>query len=89
MSLTESADLWYGGAGATQARGTVQGFVGRASGGDDNLATTVEFTAKVQLTDVVNLHFFCGDVFDNDVIENNFADDEGSDLFVVELTLDF
>lgn len=89
VSLTESTDRWYGGAGATQASGTVQGFAGRLSGGDDNLLTSLEFTAKYQITDAINLHGFYGHVFGDEVVKNNFAGGQDFDFFFLELTVNF
>lgn len=87
LALSESADSWYQGAGATQARGTVQGFGGRPSGGATDLGTSIEFTAKYQLTKVIGLHAFYGHVFGGDVVKNNFTDNEDFDFFFLELTL--
>jgi len=89
LELNESADLWYSGAGATQAEGTIQGYDGRPSGGDDDLGTSLEFTAQYQLTNDINLHAFYGHVFGGEVISNNFTDDEDFDFFFMEVTLDF
>lgn len=89
LGLAESADRWYQGAGATQSRGTIQGFGGRASGGDDSLGTSVEFTASYQVSKDINLTAFYGHVFGNNVIQNNFADDEDLDFFFVEAAVSF
>lgn len=87
LELDESADLWYGGAGATQASGNIQGFSGRPSGNHDYLGTSLEFTANYQLSDNINLHAFYGHVFGGKVIKNNFADDDDLDFLFLETTI--
>ena len=89
LKLNESNDLWYGGAGATRSSGTFQGYAGRPSGGDDELGTSLELTAEYQLTHYMNLHAFYGHIFGDDVISNNFQDDDDFDFFFLEMTLDF
>lgn len=89
VQLTESADHWWGGAGATQQSGTNTGYAGRLSGGDTDLVTTVELTVTYQINYNVGLHVFYGHLFGHDVVENNFADDNDMDFFFTELTFRF
>lgn len=89
LKLEESADLWYVGAGATQAHGVIQGYSGRASGGDDYLGTSLEFTALYQFTDDINLHVFYSHIYGGDVVKNNFTDDEDFDYLFLETTIVF
>ncbi|MBI3037926.1 alginate export family protein [bacterium] len=42
LHLTESADRWYTGGGATANTGTVNGFTARASGGETDLGRALE-----------------------------------------------
>ncbi len=77
------------GAGATQARGTVQGFGGRPCGGVTDLGTSFEFTAQHQFTQAVNLHVFYGHVAGDDVVEANFTGDKDFDFFFLEVMLQF
>lgn len=89
LQLSESADLWYGGAGATKAHGSIQGFAGHPSGGATDLGTSLEFTAKYRLSKGIGLHAFYGHVFGDDVIGNNFRKSENLDFFYFEMALDF
>ena len=41
LRLTNAADLWYSGSGATQSSGTIFGFAGRRSNGSNGLGTMV------------------------------------------------
>ena len=89
LRLTESADLWYSGAGATQAHGNIQGFSGRPSGGDNYLGTSLEFTAQYQLTEDINIQPFYSHIFGGDVIQNNFTDNKDMDYFFFEANIVF
>lgn len=89
LGLTESRDLWWQGAGATQAHGTIQGFSGRPSGGARSLAHSIELTATYQVTAFVGLHFFYGHMEGKDVVEFHFAEDDDFDLFFTELSARF
>jgi hypothetical protein len=89
VRLSESADLWWGGAGATQANGLASGYSGRSSGGNTKLGTTLELTAKYQLTEAIGLHGFYSHIFGSDVVVANFSDDADFDFFFLETTLSF
>lgn len=89
LSLTESNDRWYMGAGATREEGTIFGYIGRPSFGDDDLATVFELTAMANLTKNLSATVYYGHAFGDDVIENIYTQDEDGDFFYLELKLTF
>jgi hypothetical protein len=89
LRLTEAGDLWWQGAGATQDHGSIQGFAGRPSGGDQALAQSFEITAMYQVTPTIGLQLFYGRMSGEDVVENVFSEDDDFDLFFTEVNFRF
>jgi hypothetical protein len=73
--LTESADLWYAGSGASQTSGTNFGYAGRRSGGSTDLGTVIEGAAEITLAAHVSLNGFFGTMHGGRVVRTHFAGD--------------
>ena len=73
LTLVEGADLWYGGSGATQQRGSFFGYAGRASGGRTDLGTVVEGASDVTLGRHVSVNTFVGAIHGGAVVRQLFA----------------
>ena len=91
LMLTEDDDAWYLGSGIT--RPDKFGYVGKPSGGDDNLATMWDLSLFIK--DLYNynglklgLNLYYSHVWGDDVIENNFKD-EDMDFFYAEMVITF
>ena len=89
LSLTERNDLWYMGAGPTVEEGSIFGYIGRPSGGVDNLATVVDLMATYTVTKNISGTMYWGHAFGGDVIENIYQGDEDGDFFYVEMKVSF
>jgi hypothetical protein len=86
--LAHEDDVWYAGSGPTLSTGPLTGWTVRPSGGDDELATSLELTLTHELSPLVGLHLFYARVLGDDVVHNLFADDD-LDFFYAEMTLRF
>jgi hypothetical protein len=73
LDLVSSADLWYGGSGATLARGAVFGYVGRRSNGSRRLGTSVEASADYALTPRVSVNAFLARMHGGPVVTGTFG----------------
>lgn len=89
LKLSESEDLWWQGAGATQASGRIQGFSGRPSGGDRALGYSLEMSASYRLTPFAGIQLFYSRIEGRSVVEGLFAEDDDFHLFFAELNLRF
>lgn len=89
LSLAESEDLWWQGAGATQSHGVIQGFSGRPSGGNRSLANSIEASASYQFSPMLGLHLFYGHMEGRKVIEQLFTNQDEFDLFFTEPNVRF
>jgi hypothetical protein len=76
VSLTESADRWYLGSGATQNNGTIFGYGTRASGGQSSLGTVLEGSAGYTITPNWSLNGYIGYVKGGGVVEHSFEGDQ-------------
>ena len=74
LRLTESADLWYAGSGATQAAGTTFGFAGRRSNGSTALGNIGEGAVDWTVTPHFTLSGYCGRMAGGGVVSGTFAD---------------
>jgi hypothetical protein len=86
LRLSSSDDLWYSGAGATQDKGRIFGYSGRASGDHHRLGTAVEFAVRARLTDFLVAHAFYGHIFGGNVVRTTFSDSREFDFFFLELS---
>jgi hypothetical protein len=73
--LSESADLWYTGSGASQTRGTNFGYAGRRSGGSTDLGAVIEGAADVAVAPHVSVNGFIGAMHAGRVVRSLFAGD--------------
>lgn len=89
LSLTEGNDLWYMGAGPTVEEGGIFGYIGRPSGGYDDLGTVIDLVASYTFTKNVSGTMYWGHAFGGDVIENIYQGDEDGDYFYVEMKVSF
>ncbi len=84
LRLTESADLWYAGGGATSD--TFFGYAGSPSGGRHELSHLVDLAVTVSLMKQVSAYAYYGHAFGQGVVSSNFAG-TGADYGYLELTL--
>ena len=73
ISLASRNDRWYSGAGATQERGQLFGFAGRASQGKRSLGQLVDFSMAFTPTPHMSVYGYVGRVFGGSVIEAIYA----------------
>ncbi|MFQ5665244.1 MAG: alginate export family protein [Candidatus Binatia bacterium] len=73
LRLTESADLWYAGGGATSDR--VFGFAGLPAGGHRALAHLVDVSIAVSLLKHLKAYAYFGRAFGQSVVRSTFAGD--------------
>lgn len=85
VRLTEANDLWYGGSGAYQRRGTF-GFSGRPSSGSRNLATVLDLSADLAIRPWWGAVGYLGHGFGGDVVRGVYQGD-GATFGYVEMTL--
>ncbi len=88
LSLKESNDLFYGGLGATQRQKTF-GFVGRATGDENDLGKLVDVTVSHAFTEELVGRFYYAHAFGGDVIKNFYRGQKDASTFWVDLTLTF
>ncbi len=86
LQLTESADLWYAGGGATND--DVFGFSGTPSGGRRELAHVIEVGANVAVTPRVTVAGFFAHAFGQGVVAATYADPHANYGYV-ELTFKY
>ncbi|MEW6279900.1 MAG: alginate export family protein, partial [Candidatus Eremiobacterota bacterium] len=87
LSLASSADLWYVGAGATRRTGAINGFAGRPSGGNSDLATLLDLGVEHQFDDNHKLALYFGHVFGGSVIRTTYPVNPDGNFFFVEYNL--
>lgn len=75
LDLASAADLWYTGSGATLARGSAFGYVGRRSNGATRLGTSLEASADYAFTPRVSVNVFAGRLRGGPVVTGTFAGD--------------
>lgn len=85
LRLTEKNDLWYGGSGAFQRRGSF-GFGGRPSNGKQDLATLADVSVDWTVRPWWNLYAYAGHAFGGDVVRAIYSGDSGT-LVYLESTL--
>ena len=89
LGLSNAADRWYFGAGATQAKGTVSGYGVRASGGETAFGKALE----VQATRTINRHWsitgYYGHVVGGNVVRASFPAGRHFNFAFIENALSF
>jgi hypothetical protein len=73
LRLSEGADLWYSGSGATQRAGTTFGYAGRRSGGNTGLGTIVEGSADWTVSRHFSINGYLSWMRGGDVVRTTFA----------------
>lgn len=73
LRLTDAADLWYAGSGATQRAGAVFGFSGRRSNGSTDFGTMVEGTVDWAVSPHLSIGGYAGRMRGGDVVAGTFA----------------
>jgi hypothetical protein len=73
LRLTDAADLWYSGSGATQSSGTIFGFAGRRSNGSKELGTIAEGAADWTVSPHFSVNGYLGRMWGGDVVGGTFA----------------
>lgn len=89
LSLADSHDRWYMGAGPTRKSGSIFGYIGRPSFGDRDLATVMELTAIAKVWRNLSATSYYGHAFGHDVVDNIYQKDDDGDYFFFELKLAF
>lgn len=73
LRLTDAADLWYSGSGATERTGTTFGFAGRRSNGSTSLGTVAEGAVDWTVSPHFSLNGYLGRMKGGDVVGGTFA----------------
>jgi hypothetical protein len=89
LQLNERNDRWYMGAGATQNRGNIFGYIGRPSFGGKNLAKVLDLTVAYDVNKHINLNGYYAHAWGDDVIENSYSRSENANFFYFEMKLQF
>jgi hypothetical protein len=82
LDLAEGADRWYGGSGATQAKGTFFGYAGRATRGATRLGTVLEGSADVSIARRWSISGYAGTIAGGDAVKATFAGDRRGSFYV-------
>lgn len=85
VRLANENDLWYGGSGAFQRRGSF-GFGGRPSGGERGLATVADLAVDVTVRPWWNIYGYVAHAWGGAVVRGIYAGD-GATLGYLEMTL--
>lgn len=88
LSLAERNDRWYSGAGATQERGQLFGFTGRASQGKRDLGHLVDLSVAYMPNPTLTAYAYYGHVFGAGVI-NAIYTGRNADFLYLELEVKF
>ncbi|MEQ1620835.1 MAG: alginate export family protein [Methylococcales bacterium] len=88
LSLADSNDLFYAGAGATSRSGSF-GYQGRSSGGNNNVGELVDLTFTHALTNELSWSVYYAHAFGGKVISNIYQGKKDADYAFVELSLAF
>lgn len=87
--LTEKNDLWYMGAGPTVEQGGIFGYIGRPSGGSNDLANVIDLMANYTFNRNLSGTVYWGHAFGGDVIKKIYPGDKNGDYFYVEMRVSF
>ena len=88
LSLADSNDLFYAGAGATSRSGSF-GYQGRPSGGKSNVGELVDLSFTQTLTKELSWSAYYGHAFGGNVIQNVYQGKKDADYAFVEFNLAF
>ncbi|HEY1802053.1 MAG TPA: alginate export family protein [Terriglobales bacterium] len=87
LKLANSADLWYLGGGAFQAK--TFGYQGRPSNGHNDLANVWDVSADYQVTKTFATTFYYGHAWGGDVISSIYPKDANGQLIYLETNFHF
>ena len=76
IGLSESADRWYFGSGATQKRGTIFGYGARTSNGSTDFGTVIEGAASYTVNSHWSVNGYLGLINGGDVVRGSFDGDK-------------
>jgi len=82
LNLASAQDLWYVGSGATQNRGSINGYAGRPGGGGSHLGTLLDLGVDYQLDDNNKLGAYFGHVFGGDVPSSSYLSPHANFFFL-------
>jgi hypothetical protein len=88
LSLADSNDLFYAGAGATSSSGSF-GYQGRPSGGKSNVGELVDLGFTQTLTRELSWSVYYAHAFGGNVIQNVYQGKKDADYAFVEFNLAF
>jgi hypothetical protein len=88
-SLSESEDRWYMGTGATQEAGNIFGYLGRPSGGSDDLSKEASITLMYQYREHLSFEAFYAHSWAGNVIENIYPESSDADYFFIQTSFKF
>lgn len=88
LALSNSADLFYGGAGATSRAGSF-GYFGRASGGSNSVGQLVDVGFTHTLSKNFSYNLYYAHAFGSDVTRNAYAMKNDADYGFLEFTASF
>lgn len=89
LNLANSNDLWYFGSGATQARGSINGYLGRPSGGSRSLGTLFDISIDHKFSDTDNVQLYFGTVSGGRVVSTTFPQNTSANWFYIDYTHKF
>ncbi len=89
LSLQNSHDLWYMGAGPTQSSGTIFGYTGRPSNNQSGLATVLDISPSYTFSKYLSANLYYGHVFGRDVLKSIYPKNSNGDLFYIEMKTQF
>lgn len=87
LRLANSADLWYSGGGAFQAK--TFGYTGRPSHGHNGLANVWDLSGDYQFTRSFSATLYCGHAWGKGVISNIYPKDANGQLAFLETNFRF
>ena len=73
LRLTNAADLWYSGSGATQASGAIFGYSGRPSKGSTDFGIATEGSADYTINRRWSINAYLGVIRGGDIVTRTFA----------------
>ncbi len=89
IALSERADRFYSGTGATQKKGTNFGYTGRPGYGKSDLGNLLDITINYQINPQFGVSAYYGHFFGGSVIEKLYPNGGDANLFFVEVGFKF
>jgi hypothetical protein len=89
LRLNAEEDRWYMGSGPTQRRGGIFGYVGRPTGGSDELAQELDVMLQYKLDEHCTLLGSYSHIWGDDVVGGVYNRDDDADYLSVGFSFDF